>query len=179
MNADRCRVSCFRCPGEGDGRQWDLDRLAISVWCCQTPGQVQVNISPAVYQEQEYFSFCRYTLQYTYPYAYYMESCPRKHLVGMARSKNYFLTIFILLVWVPTSSTRSGDRKFKLEDRTRWNYRPRRPGKPDGHRREKKVSCQYIDDAWMTFLRIFRTSLLRDFLLKWIFKLNNNCDSFN
>jgi len=23
---------------------------------------------------------CRYTLQYTYPYAYYMESCPRKHL---------------------------------------------------------------------------------------------------
>ena len=25
---------------------------------------------------------CRYTLQYTYPYAYYMESCPRKHLVS-------------------------------------------------------------------------------------------------
>jgi len=23
---------------------------------------------------------CRYTLQYTYPYAYYMEQCPRKHL---------------------------------------------------------------------------------------------------
>ena len=24
---------------------------------------------------------CRYTLQYTYPYAYYMEPCPRKELV--------------------------------------------------------------------------------------------------
>jgi len=25
---------------------------------------------------------CRYTLKYTYPYAYYMESGPRKELVG-------------------------------------------------------------------------------------------------
>ena len=25
---------------------------------------------------------CRYTLQYTYPYAYYMELCPRKQLVS-------------------------------------------------------------------------------------------------
>ena len=25
---------------------------------------------------------CRYTLQYTYPYAYYMEACPRKELVS-------------------------------------------------------------------------------------------------
>ena len=24
---------------------------------------------------------CRYTLQYTYPYAYYIEPCPRKELV--------------------------------------------------------------------------------------------------
>ena len=26
---------------------------------------------------------CRYTLQYTYPYAYYMEPCPRKELVSI------------------------------------------------------------------------------------------------
>ena len=26
---------------------------------------------------------CRYTLQYTYPYAYYMEQSPRKHLVRL------------------------------------------------------------------------------------------------
>ena len=26
---------------------------------------------------------CRYTLQYTYPYAYYMELCPRKQLVDV------------------------------------------------------------------------------------------------
>ena len=32
---------------------------------------------------------CRYTLQYTYPYAYYMELCPRKQLV--------LYTFFILL----------------------------------------------------------------------------------
>ena len=25
---------------------------------------------------------CRYTLQYTYPYAYYIEPCPRKELVS-------------------------------------------------------------------------------------------------
>lgn len=31
---------------------------------------------------------CRYTLQYTYPYAYYMESSPRKELV---RSHNNVL----------------------------------------------------------------------------------------
>ena len=30
---------------------------------------------------------CRYTLQYTYPYAYYMEPCPRKELV---RKKNKY-----------------------------------------------------------------------------------------
>ena len=28
-------------------------------------------------------SICRYTLQYTYPYAYYMEQSPRKHLVRL------------------------------------------------------------------------------------------------
>lgn len=31
---------------------------------------------------------CRYTLQYTYPYAYYMESGPRKELVRSRRSCN-------------------------------------------------------------------------------------------
>lgn len=31
---------------------------------------------------------CRYTLQYTYPYAYYMESGPRKELVRLRDNNN-------------------------------------------------------------------------------------------
>ena len=31
---------------------------------------------------------CRYTLQYTYPYAYYMETCPKKGLVGINKHMN-------------------------------------------------------------------------------------------
>lgn len=31
---------------------------------------------------------CRYTLQYTYPYAYYMESGPRKELVRLCNNNN-------------------------------------------------------------------------------------------
>ena len=34
---------------------------------------------------------CRYTLQYTYPYAYYMEPSPRKELVSIFRSNYYNL----------------------------------------------------------------------------------------
>lgn len=38
---------------------------------------------------------CRYTLQYTYPYAYYMENGPRKQLVcSFGISKDEFTEIF-------------------------------------------------------------------------------------
>lgn len=51
---------------------------------------------------------CRYTLQYTYPYAYYMETGPRKELVRyraftLARCK-LINTFCKLLVRVPTSA---------------------------------------------------------------------------
>ena len=81
----------------------------------------------------------RYTLQYTYPYAYYMESCPRKHLVTSRFTRTACFNS-LLSVRVSTSSTRSRDRKFKLEDWTRWDHWQGRPGEPDGHRRETEVS---------------------------------------
>ena len=58
----------------------------------------------------------------------------------------------MFLVWVPTSSTRSRDRKFKLEDWTRWDHWQGRPGEPDGHRRETEVSCSLeCHDLCLTF----------------------------
>lgn len=32
---------------------------------------------------------CRYTLQYTYPYAYYLDSGPRKELVSCRRANTH------------------------------------------------------------------------------------------
>jgi hypothetical protein len=37
---------------------------------------------------------CRYTLQYTYPYAYYMEPSPRKELVRLMRGTELFKNSF-------------------------------------------------------------------------------------
>ena len=78
------------------------------------------------------WNFPRYTLQYTYPYAYYIEPCPRKELVCLAENfKFVWERILSLLncgrgtanstfheyfsVWVPASATGGGDRKFELE----------------------------------------------------------------
>jgi len=38
----------------------------------------------------ELLAKCRYTLQYTYPFAYYMEPGSRKELVSLVNSLNYF-----------------------------------------------------------------------------------------
>ena len=37
---------------------------------------------------------CRYTLQYTYPYAYYMEPSPRKELVSTVTDSGNLVIIF-------------------------------------------------------------------------------------
>lgn len=55
---------------------------------------------------------CRYTLQYTYPYAYYMDAGPRKELVRHAKNVNTFVPIVLflrlsLLVRISTGSVRS------------------------------------------------------------------------
>ena len=54
---------------------------------------------------------CRYTLQYTYPYAYYMELCPRKQLVTVTRD------IFNLIKLMYSSSSiskRSSRRRLRI-----------------------------------------------------------------
>lgn len=43
---------------------------------------------------------CRYTLQYTYPYAYYMESGPRKKLVRQAGQSLYSALLASEVPWV-------------------------------------------------------------------------------
>lgn len=75
---------------------------------------------------------CRYTLQYTYPYAYYMEVGPRKELFEyqqVSRSSLYFyvsyekctcLSLFIIMsiiYFYILGSTRSRNREFVLEGR--------------------------------------------------------------
>ena len=82
---------------------------------------------------------CRYTLQYTYPFAYYMELSPRKQLVKLFKIF-FFFENTKYLVWVSASPIRSRNRKFKLEDWTCRNNWQRRSWKSDGCRREKKVS---------------------------------------
>ena len=71
--------------GEGERFSGNLDWLAIPLWRCQAPGKVQVLISLfKINSKDTWFiswNFLRYTLQYTYPYAYYIEPCPRKELV--------------------------------------------------------------------------------------------------
>ena len=46
---------------------------------------------------------CRYTLQYTYPYAYYIEPCPRKELVSLSER----LLILITVAFSSSTSKRS------------------------------------------------------------------------
>ena len=73
--------------GEGERFSGNLDWLAIPLWRCQTPGKMQVLIVISlskINSKDTWFiswNFLRYTLQYTYPYAYYIEPCPRKELV--------------------------------------------------------------------------------------------------
>ena len=41
---------------------------------------------------------CRYTLQYTYPYAYYMEPSPRKELVSFVHHHHCFTNCISILI---------------------------------------------------------------------------------
>ena len=45
---------------------------------------------------------CRYTLQYTYPYAYYMEPSNRKKLVRLQSSNNVAFVFYICLMYMYT-----------------------------------------------------------------------------
>jgi len=82
---------------------------------------------------------CRYTLQYTYPYAYYMEASPRKELVSNGSSTlemkgevpftlNPHFPLCIS-VRVPAGAVGGGNREPQLEDRTRGIHGQGRPGK--------------------------------------------------
>jgi hypothetical protein len=71
---------------------------------------------------------CRYTLQYTYPYAYYMDAGPRKELVSDSENVNAFTPILtfprlFMLVRVPTGSVGSRNRKSIVESGTGRNDR--------------------------------------------------------
>ena len=90
---------------------------------------------------------CRYTLQYTYPYAYYMEPGPRKELVSCylmvlslktvnwAKLMGMFLG-YVWTVWIPASSAGGGYWKSIVEGGTCWNDRSWWPRNPDGRLRE-------------------------------------------
>ena len=82
---------------------------------------------------------CRYTLQYTYPYAYYMDVGSRKELFEYQQVKLIkelfkivFPTILLLL-----GSTRGWNWESVVEGWTRRDHRPWRFGESDGRRWEK------------------------------------------
>lgn len=63
---------------------------------------------------------CRYTLQYTYPFAYYMENGPRKELVGSPLSRTAYIARNF-----SSSTSRHSSRRRSRSCRGRWNV-PRR-----------------------------------------------------
>lgn len=79
---------------------------------------------------------CRYTLQYTYPYAYYMDAGPRKELVCVSTNCNSLCDLtgfwFLFSVWVPAGSVGGWNRKLVLESGTGRNNRPRGPWHSNG-----------------------------------------------
>lgn len=104
----------------------------------------------------ELLAKCRYTLQYTYPFAYYMEPGSRKELVSLKNSQTthfyiYKFNILILciecwlvvfvLVWVPAGVPGGRNRELVVENWACREHRPRRPREPNGRGRKAAVDA--------------------------------------
>lgn len=105
---------------------------------------------------------CRYTLQYTYPYAYYMDAGPRKELVCVSTNCNSLCDLtgfwFLFSVWVPAGSVGGWNRKLVLESGTGRNNRPRGPWHSNG---------RLWETPHYSFARLSRVVTLHEVQPKW------------
>lgn len=131
---------------------------------------------------------CRYTLQYTYPYAYYMEPGPRKELVRF-RSRDVKCSIRLGLNWeslclpvrVSASSIRSGNRESFVEDRASGDNGSRWSGESNGYR--GKTSRHITEGFPRSLIQICMSDVIllvfipRCFKILHFFLCKNGCSS--